>query len=51
MMCDKAVLDEITSRVCAAAKEVFGGKLEKAGLFGSYAGGGLSRKERYYAQI
>jgi len=38
-MCDKAVLDEITSRVCAAAKEVLGGKLEKVILFGSYARG------------
>ncbi len=39
MMCDKSVLDEITSRVCAAAKEVLGGKLEKVILFGSYARG------------
>jgi uncharacterized protein len=38
-MCDKSVLDEITSRVCAAAKEVLGGKLEKVILFGSYARG------------
>jgi len=38
-MCDKAVLDEITSRVCAAAKEVLGDKLEKVILFGSYARG------------
>jgi len=34
-MCDKAVLDEITSRDCAAAKEVLGDKLEKVILFGS----------------
>jgi uncharacterized protein len=39
VMCDKSVLDEITSRVCAAAKEVLGGKLEKVILFGSYARG------------
>ncbi len=38
-MCDKSVLDEITSRVCAAAKEVLGEKLEKVILFGSYARG------------
>jgi len=38
-MCDKAVLDEITSRVCAAAKEVLGDKLEKVVLYGSYARG------------
>jgi len=38
-MCDKSVLDEITSRVCAAAKEVLGDKLEKVILFGSYARG------------
>jgi len=38
-MCDKAVLNEITERVCAAAKEVLGGKLEKVVLFGSYARG------------
>jgi len=38
-MCDRAVLDEITSRVCAAAKEVLGDKLEKVILFGSYARG------------
>jgi predicted nucleotidyltransferase len=38
-MCSKAVLDEITGRVCAAAKEVLGGKLEKVLLFGSYARG------------
>jgi len=36
-MCDKAILDEITSKVCAAAKEVLGDKLEKIILFGSYA--------------
>jgi hypothetical protein len=28
-MCDKAVLDEVTKRVCAAAKQVLGDKLEK----------------------
>ncbi|GBU23183.1 hypothetical protein R80B4_03099 [Fibrobacteres bacterium R8-0-B4] len=39
MMCDKAVLDEVTSRVCAAAKEVLGGKLKKVVLYGSYARG------------
>ncbi|GBU21013.1 nucleotidyltransferase [Fibrobacteres bacterium R8-0-B4] len=38
-MCDKFVLDAITSRVCAAAKGVLGGKLEKVILFGSYARG------------
>jgi len=31
-MCDKAVLNEITERVCAAAKEVLGDKLEKVVL-------------------
>jgi len=38
-MCDKAVLNEITERVCAAAKEVLGDKLEKVILYGSYARG------------
>jgi len=38
-MCDKTVLNEITGRVCVAAKEVLGGKLEKVVLFGSYARG------------
>ena len=38
-MCDKAVLNLITDKVCAAAKEVLGGKLEKVILFGSYARG------------
>jgi predicted nucleotidyltransferase len=38
-MCDKAALDAITERVCAAAKEVLGEKLEKVLLFGSYARG------------
>jgi predicted nucleotidyltransferase len=38
-MCDKTVLNEITKRVCAAAKEVLGGKLEKVILYGSYARG------------
>jgi predicted nucleotidyltransferase len=39
MLCDKAVLDEVTSRVCAAAKEVLGDKLRKVILYGSYARG------------
>ncbi|GBU23127.1 hypothetical protein R80B4_03043 [Fibrobacteres bacterium R8-0-B4] len=38
-MCDKAVLDIITKSVCASAKEVLGGKLEKVVLYGSYARG------------
>ena len=38
-VCSKAVLDEITGRVCAAAKEVLGDKLEKVLLYGSYARG------------
>jgi predicted nucleotidyltransferase len=38
-MCSKAVLDTITGRVCAAAKEVLGDKLEKVLLYGSYARG------------
>jgi predicted nucleotidyltransferase len=38
-MCSKAVLDEVTGRVCAAAREVLGDKLEKVLLFGSYARG------------
>jgi len=38
-MCDKDALDAITERVCAAAKEVLGEKLEKVLLFGSYARG------------
>jgi len=38
-MCSKAALDTITGRVCAAAKEVLGDKLEKVLLFGSYARG------------
>jgi len=38
-MCSKAALDEITGRVCTAAKEVLGDKLEKVLLFGSYARG------------
>ncbi len=38
-MCDNAVLNEVTSRVCAAAKEVLGGKLKKVILYGSYARG------------
>jgi len=39
MLCDKAVLDEVTKRVCAAAKEVLGDKLRKVLLYGSYARG------------
>jgi len=38
-MCSKAVLDAITEKVCAAAKEVLGDRLEKVLLFGSYARG------------
>jgi len=38
-MCDKAVLNLITDKVCAAAIEVLGDKLEKVILFGSYARG------------
>jgi len=38
-MCSKDVLDTITGRVCAAAKEVLGDKLEKILLYGSYARG------------
>jgi uncharacterized protein len=38
-MCDKAVLNLITEKVCAAAIEVLGDKLEKVVLFGSYARG------------
>jgi len=38
-MCDINVLNDITGRVCAAAKEVLGDKLEKVVLFGSYARG------------
>ena len=38
-MCDKAALNLITEKVCAAAIEVLGGKLEKVILFGSYARG------------
>jgi len=38
-MCTKAVLNKITERVCAAAKETLGEKLEKVLLFGSYARG------------
>jgi uncharacterized protein len=39
MLCDKAILDEVTKRVCAAAKEVLGDKLRKVILYGSYARG------------
>jgi predicted nucleotidyltransferase len=38
-MCDKNTLNLITQKVCAAAKEVLGDKLEKVILFGSYARG------------
>jgi predicted nucleotidyltransferase len=38
-MCDKDTLNVITEKVCAAAKEVLGDKLEKVILFGSYARG------------
>ncbi|GBU21967.1 hypothetical protein R80B4_01869 [Fibrobacteres bacterium R8-0-B4] len=38
-MCDKDTLNKITDKVCAAAVEVLGGKLEKVILFGSYARG------------
>jgi len=38
-MCSKTVLDTITKKVCASAKEVLGNKLEKVVLFGSYARG------------
>ncbi|MDR0307349.1 MAG: nucleotidyltransferase domain-containing protein [Chitinispirillales bacterium] len=38
-MCDKTVLETITKKICIAAKEVLGGKLEKVVLFGSYARG------------
>jgi len=38
-MCSKAALDAITERVCAAAKETLGERLEKVLLFGSYARG------------
>jgi predicted nucleotidyltransferase len=39
VLCDKALLDDVTSRVCAAAKEVLGDKLKKVILYGSYARG------------
>jgi predicted nucleotidyltransferase len=38
-VCSKAVLDEITGKVCVSAKDVLGDKLEKVYLFGSYARG------------
>jgi predicted nucleotidyltransferase len=38
-MCDKAVLDTITKKVCISAREVLSNKLEKVVLFGSYARG------------
>ena len=38
-MCSKAALDAITERVCAAAKDVLGDRLEKVTLYGSYARG------------
>jgi predicted nucleotidyltransferase len=43
-MCDKAVLDEVTARVCAAAREVLGDKLEKVILYGSYARGDFNEE-------
>jgi predicted nucleotidyltransferase len=39
LMCDKNTLNLITEKVCAAAKEVLGDRLEKVILFGSYARG------------
>jgi predicted nucleotidyltransferase len=39
IMCDKDTLNLITEKVCAAAKEVLGDRLEKVVLFGSYARG------------
>jgi predicted nucleotidyltransferase len=39
LMCDKDTLNLITEKVCAAAKEVLGDRLEKVVLFGSYARG------------
>ena len=38
-MCDQLTLDEITTKVVQAAKEVFGEKLEQVILYGSYARG------------
>jgi predicted nucleotidyltransferase len=39
IMCDKDTLNLIIEKVCAAAKEVLGDRLEKVVLFGSYARG------------
>jgi hypothetical protein len=33
VLCDKALLDDVTSRVCAAAKELLDGKLRQADVF------------------
>lgn len=38
-MCTKAVLNNITASVCAAALELFGDKLNSVILYGSYARG------------
>ncbi|MDR2692729.1 MAG: nucleotidyltransferase domain-containing protein [Chitinispirillales bacterium] len=38
-MCGKDTLNQITEKVCTAAKEALGDKLEKVILFGSYARG------------
>ena len=38
-MCSKDVLNKVTEKICTAAKEVLGEKLEKVVLFGSYARG------------
>ena len=38
-MCSQSVLNEITSKVVAAAKESLGDKLDKVILYGSYARG------------
>ena len=38
-MCSQSVLDEITSKVVAAAKESLGDRLDKVILYGSYARG------------
>ena len=39
IMCNKSVLDEITSKVVQAARESLGDKLDKVILYGSYARG------------
>jgi predicted nucleotidyltransferase len=43
-MCDKNTLNLITEKVCAAAKEVLGDRLEKVILFGSYARGDYDKE-------